>query len=469
MEKEKFTRSDYIVLTACCLGQFLVILDASIINVALPTLKNVFNFDSIGLQWVVNSYTLLFAAMLLVGGLLADTFGSKKVLVCGSIVFGLASGFAGIADTPLAIVVCRAIQGGSAGIIAPATLSIIAIRFGRSNSLRGIAFGTWSAVASAGGAAGVIFGGLIAQYFSWEWIFWINIPVVILLLVLTLFNNDDYGTKVGTYSLLLKSVGATSLGAFSLFLIILSALTFSSGTSLILGMVGLAISAVLMKIFWTIQIKISKPVIPNDLLRSKSTVIGNVTALVGSGSIFMTYYFLTLFMRYMFDYSPLETGFAYLPMTLAMFFSAKFVGTFLVNKYSSYNINILGLLMAGSGLFFVLFAMIWVRSYFPALFIGVIILGIGQGVITTTSSMLGTEDVDRRHAGAASAVINASRQVGGALSLGIVVAVLETVYSPVGDILSNNSTYVYALFAASTLPILLSFILILNRPKIHKV
>ncbi|MBP3089099.1 MFS transporter [Corynebacterium sp. sy017] len=454
-DKDSFSKVGKLILTLCSLGQFLVVLDASIVNIALPSFRQEFDMSGDSLQWLINIYTILFAALLLVGGVLSDAFGSRKVLLAGSLIFGTVSLLAGFSQNETTLIIFRALQGASAGLIAPSTLSIIASTFAGNGSLRGKAFGIWGATASAGGAAGVIFGGVITQWLSWHWVFWVNVPLVVVLLFLIWKVPMGGNERSGNILLALRSVGVVVIAAFALVVLIYSALLLSSGdTKVAYGLIGFVIAVVLIAMFWVIQTRLKNPVIPPALFKSSSVVLGNVTALVSSGSIFATYYFLTLQMQESLGFSPIEIGLSYLPMTVLMFFSARLAGGFLSAKMGGYVTNCLGLLVAGIGLLLLALASLFHSSNLLIVIMATLLLGIGQGIITTSSSMLATTGIDWKFYGIASGLVNTSRQVGGALLLGSIVAVVSGAH---GDkMFESYSAYSLAFFLAAVSPILLS-------------
>ena len=451
--KSNFTRSDLFVLLICSLGQFIVVLDASIINIALPTFRQDLNFTATELQWAINSYTVLFASLLIVGGYLSDTFGPRIILIIGSLVFGLTCLVAGLIPEPMPLIVCRAVQGISAGLIAPATLSIIALRFGQNADLRGKAYGTWGAVASAGGAVGVLMGGIITQWLSWQWIFWINIPFLAMLL-LFVRRVGDTTAKRGSQRVAISGLAAATIAAVGLFLVILSLVQISSMRNSYIGLLEFCIAILLLFVFWKYQSNLESPIIPKILLKSSDVIIGNSSALVSSGSIFVTYYFLTILMQAVLGYSHLKTGVAYLPMTVAMFVFARVAGAKMTPRLGGINTNIIGLSVSGIALLVIALSIyLGSTSYFPWLFVASVLLGVGQGIITTSSSMLATEGVDWKFAGTASALVNSSRQVGGALLLAIIVSALSAFYDG-NDMLASKTSYIYAISAAAAVLLL---------------
>lgn len=458
--KQKYlTKKEKLIIGLCSLGQFLVVLDASIVNIALPALKQQFEIGSHTLQWIVNIYTILFASLLLVGGVLSDSFGSKKILTAGAIIFGSVSLLAGFSQSEETLIAYRAIQGASAGLIAPSTLSIIASTFSNNKVLKGKAFGIWGATASAGGAVGVILGGAITEWLSWSWVFWINVPLVLILLLLVQ-NSPLEEQRTKQHIIAMRSVAVVLLAACALMVFIYSALLLSHNDSqLSHGLLGFSIAILLIYIFWKMQRLLPDPVIPPSLLKSPSVVLGNITALVSSGSIFSTYYFLTIQMQGMLNFSPVEIGLNYLPMTIMMFISARLAGSYLLSKLGSHFLNSLGLFIAGIGLLLLGLASFLEETNVPIIIFTTLLIGIGQGIITTSSSMIATTGIDWKYYGVASGLVNTSRQVGGAMLLGSIVAMVSGLYG--GEMFNNSRSYSLAFLLAGILPAALAIIFFL--------
>ncbi|MFI6153003.1 MFS transporter [Kitasatospora sp. NPDC051170] len=410
-----------LILFVCCAGQFLVVLDSSVVNVALPLIDHSLHLGAGSLHWVVNSYTVVFAGALLLGGRLADLYGRRRLLLLGIGLFTLAALVGGLASNPAILVTARGFQGLGSAIMAPSTLTVIGTVFTEPGA-RARAFGLWSAVAGAGGAVGVLAGGVIAEWFSWRWTLLANVPVGLALLALTAVVVPEASRSRSELRGRVDVVGALSvtLGLMVLVYGVAGASREGWGSVRTLGLVGFG--AALLAFFVLDQAKIaSQPLVPLSIFRVRQVTAANVTALACSGALFSSFYFFTLLLQQVLDYSPLETGLAYLPMTAGLFAGARGIAP-LVQRIGPRPVLIAGHLISASGL-------LWLSTAGPdagflsALLGPGLLLGVGQGMVMTALTIAATADLPYSQSGLASGLINTTRQLGGAIGLALLVTI----------------------------------------------
>lgn len=290
-----------LVLFVCCAGQFLVVLDASVVNVALPSIKDALHFDSESLQWVINAYTITFAGFLLLGGRLADLFGRRRAFMGGLALFAVTSLIGGLAPNAMTLLIARGAQGLGAAVLAPATLTVIFTSFTDSKQ-RAKAFGMWSA-AAAGGAVGVLLGGAITEWISWRWILLINVPVGAVLLVgvmyaITEARNPKAQSQVDTLGAV-----AITLGLIALVYGSVLSLENGWGSAKVLGIFVAAV--VLLGLFILNEARLAKnPLVPLSIFRNRSVSAGNIVAFTSSAALWGTFYLFTLLLQLGLGYSP---------------------------------------------------------------------------------------------------------------------------------------------------------------------
>ncbi|HVA73202.1 MAG TPA: MFS transporter [Acidimicrobiales bacterium] len=412
--------SDNTVLALACLAQFMVVLDVSIVNVALPPIGRELHYSSIGLQWVVNAYVLTFAGFLLLGGRAADIFGRKKVFLAGLGVFTLASLAAGIAQTSGELTAARAVQGLGGAILSPATLTIITTTF-KDGLSRTKALGIWSSVGGAGGAAGAIFGGLLTGYLNWRWVFFVNLPIGALAVVLTILVLTEERRLAGGRLDIAGAVTATG-GLALLVYAIVSTDTHPWGSARTILL--LAAAAALIGVFVFIQVRVaSAPLMPLSLFRSRALSVANLTMLVVGACFFSMWYFLTLYLQVVHGYGPLKAGLLFVPMAAAIVVGAQ-SSIRLVGRFGPPAVLIGGLVLAAGGY-------LWIAqlhassSYVLGVLPGTLLTSLGMGLSFTPLAQTATGGVPVHMAGLASGLLNTSRQVGGSIGL----AALATIAS----------------------------------------
>ena len=409
---------DWLVLTIACLAQFMVVLDVSIVNVALPSMQRELHFSLSSAQWVVNAYVLTFAGFLLLGGRAADIFGRRRVYLTGLGLFTVASIGAGFAQNGAQIIAVRALQGLGGAILSPATLTIIVTTFRGARLPKAI--GTWSAVAGAGGAVGGLLGGILTGWASWRWVFFINVPVgiaaaVAAALYLQELRNRDAPVKLDVVGAVLVtgSLAAIIYG-------VVNSTTHGWGSSstvswLIAGAAGLGTFVV-----WEARAA-SHPLVAFRIFHSRSLTTANLVMLLVGGAFFAMWYFLTFYFQYILGYDPVRTGFAFLPAALSIIAGAQISSRILPA------VGARTLLLAGSAL--ATGGFVWLSriaphsSYAAHIFFPLVACSFAMGLMFTPLATSATSGVDRADAGLASGVLNTSRQVGGSLALAILATV----------------------------------------------
>jgi EmrB/QacA subfamily drug resistance transporter len=404
----------WLALVVVCLGQFMVVLDATIVNVALPAIKADLHFSQANLQWVVNAYTLLFGGFLLLGGRAADLFGRRNLFIAGATLFSTASLVNGFASSEEMLIGARAAQGLGAALMSPAALAVITTSFAE-GAERTKALSIWAAIASGGSAVGLLLGGILTETLSWEWIFFINVPigVGIVLAALRLVPNS----RVEGGSRHFDLVGAVSVTAGLLVLVyaIVKAQDWGWGSSSTLGLAALA--AALLAAFIWIESRSPLPLVRLSLFRLRSLAVGNGVFLIVAGGLFAMFFFASLYLQGILGYSALTTGLAFLPVTVGIAMGAV-TAQQLVPKSGVRPVLLIGLSVAAVGLM-ILGVSTQVDGSYLGVLGGLFPMSVGMGATFVTLTLVATTGVDENDAGLASGIFNTSQQVGGALGLAI--------------------------------------------------
>jgi EmrB/QacA subfamily drug resistance transporter len=403
-------------LVLLCTAQFLVILDTSIVGIALPALQRALGFDAAGLQWIFNAYVVAFGGLLLLGGRLADLFGPRRVFGIGFVVLTIASLIAGIATTGPMLLVARAIQGAGAALIAPAALSMVMGLFAaRPPELRK-ALGFWGASAAAGGTAGVFLGGVITEYLSWRWTFLINVPIGVLVLAAT---NAwlPRGTRQRGCVDIAGAITVTSALALAVYTIVTANTASGARTALLL-----AVSTALFIAFAVIQRVARSPLLSLAIFRAPNLTVGNVVmALLGAAWIPM-WFFLNMYLQEVLGYGAFASGLALLPMTLAIMFLMMMATERVVGRIGPKAALIAGLAVLGLAL--VLFARMPVGGSFVVDVLLPSLLGAaGMSLAYIPAMITSTATARPEDGGLASGLVNTTYQVGSAIGLAAMVAV----------------------------------------------
>jgi EmrB/QacA subfamily drug resistance transporter len=411
------------VLAICCVAQFMLVLDISIVNVALPQMRASLGLSVAGEQWVVNAYTLTFAGFLLLGGRAGDLFGRRRVFIAGLAVFTLTSLIGGLAQTGVWLVAARAAQGAGAAFMAPATLSILVTTFTGPDERRR-AIGAWSATAASGGAVGVLAGGVLTSLLNWRWVLFVNVPVGIVLLAGAWLALPRIQARGPRKTLDLAGAVTVTAGLAVLVYGIVSTDVHPWGSARTI--VTLAVGLLLLAVFFVTEARFANdPLIPLSVFRRRSLSVANGAAVTLGAGLFGSFFFLSLFLQNVDGYSPLRAGLAFLPLGLVTFLAALIaprIVTFLGPRY---------LLMAGLGIAAI--GLLWLTqvgagdSYLVHVFGPQVLLGVGFGLCFLPLTASATAGVPVHEAGLASGLINTTRQLGGALGLAVMATVASSI------------------------------------------
>jgi EmrB/QacA subfamily drug resistance transporter len=407
---------DGVVLALACVAQFMVVLDVSIVNVALPSIGRDLHYSPSGLQWVVNAYVLTFAGFLLFGGRAADLFGRRRIYLFGLGLFTLASLAGGLARDPGWLTAARAVQGVGGAFLSPASLTIIVTTFSEQQR-RTRALGLWSAVAGAGGAAGAILGGVLTAELSWRWVLFVNLPIGIITAAVAGVYLTELRRPASPGARPRLDIGGAititaGLGALVYAIIETSTYPWLSARTL----TALAVAVVLLAAFAVIELRLaSTPLVSFRLLRSRSLAGANVVMLPVGAAFFSMWYFLSLYFQDVLGYSALRAGLAFIPMALAIIVGAQASPRLLV-RIGRRPLLSAGLLLAAGG--FAWLAQLPAHSSYLAHVLGPgCIVALALGLLFTPLASAATTGVPVTQAGLASGILNTSRQIGGSLGL----------------------------------------------------
>jgi EmrB/QacA subfamily drug resistance transporter len=418
---DDFQDKRWLALILLSASQFVVVLDASIVNVALPTIGKALDFSKENLPWVVNAYVLTFGGFLLLGGRTADLLGRRRVFMVGLMIVAVASLAAGFSSTEGQLIAARAAQGLGAAIISPAALSIVTTIFS-DGAERNKALGVWGAVAGSAGAAGVLLGGILTETLGWEWVLWVNVPVSLVAFALCpRLIAESRATDADDETRAFDVAGAVTITAALSLLVYTVVDTSSIGWGATRTLALLAVSVALFAAFVAIEMRAAKPLVPFSIFRIRTLTGANIVGVLVGASLFSMFFFISLYMQQVLGYSAIHAGLSYLPLALTIMATAG-IGSQLVTRVGYKPVLAAGLLFIFVGLAW--FSRISVGGGFLTDILGPSLLaaaGLGFSFVTTTIAAV--SGVEEDEAGLASGLINTSQQVGGALGL----AVLSTI------------------------------------------
>jgi EmrB/QacA subfamily drug resistance transporter len=398
-------------------AQFMVVLDASIVNVALPSIKDALHFSQQNLQWIVNAYTLAFGGFLMLGGRAADLFGRRRVFIVGLGVFSVASFVGGLAQSEGWLIAARGVQGLGAAIVSPAALAIVTTTF-TEGAERNKALGIWGALAGAGGAVGVLLGGVLTSGLGWEWVLFVNVPIGLAAAIvaprLVAESRGEERTSIDILGAVLVTAGLVVL-VYAL----VDTQDAGWGSTQTVGL--LAASVVLLVAFLVVEMRAARPIMPLRIFRNRSVASADSVALLVGASLFAMFFFISLYLQQVLGYSALKAGLAYLPLAVAIIISAG-VASQLVTRAGPKPVLLAGLVLTTIGL--VLFGGVSPRgTYLGDVLVPEIVVAVGLGFAFVPLTIAAVAGVREREAGLASGLVNTAQQVGGALGL----AILSTV------------------------------------------
>jgi EmrB/QacA subfamily drug resistance transporter len=408
----------WVALALLAAAQFVVVLDAAIVNVALPSIGTDLNFSQDDLSWVVNSYVLVFGGFLLLGGRLADLLGRRRMFIIGLIVFALASLAGGLAQSSGWLIAARAVQGLGGAMLSPAALSLVTVLFAE-GAERNKAMGVWGAVSGSGGAVGVLLGGMLTEWAGWEWVLFVNVPVGIAAAMIAprlLTESSNEGPRHFDFAGAFTVTAGLSLLVYA----VVDATDVGWGSTQTIGLIAIAVA--LIGAFYAIERRTKAPLVPFPGIFRIRTITGiNISTVLVAASLFSMFFFISLYMQQVLGFSALEAGLAYLPLAVGIIITAG-AASQLITRFGFKPTLIAGLLVTAAGL-------IWFSqvspdgSYVADVLFPSLLAAIGLGLAFVALTVGGVSGVEPYEAGLASGLINTSQQIGGALGLAILATV----------------------------------------------
>jgi EmrB/QacA subfamily drug resistance transporter len=411
------SRRGIAILLLLSLVQFMDILDASILNIALPSIKEDLGFSQQGLQWVVNGYILAYGGFLLLGGRMADLLGRRLVLVTGLVVFAGSSLTGGLAHSSSLLIGARFAQGLGAAMLSPAALSSLTSAF-RSTRDRNTALGVWAAVSGIGGAAGVLFGGLLTEGPGWRWVLFVNVPFSAIAFAgaFVLLKKERMRARLASFD----ALGALLVTGGMLLLVYALVKAPDVGWGATRTIAELTVAGLILVGFVANERRVANPLVPMSILRVRGVAVADATQLVAVAGFLPMFFFLTLYMQTVLHYSPIQTGAAYLPLT-AGFIVAASISSQLFARIGTKPVILVGAVTAAGGLY-------WLSripvdgSYVSDILPGLLVASIGLGGVFTGATTAANAGVGEERAGLAAGLLNTGTQLGGALGLAILSA-----------------------------------------------
>jgi EmrB/QacA subfamily drug resistance transporter len=417
----KYVDRRWTALILLCVAQFVVVLDASIVNVALPSIGKGLHFSEQNLPWVVNAYVIAFGGFLLLGGRAADLLGRRRVFMAGLMLVAIASLAAGFAANQGQLIAARAAQGLGAAIISPSALSIVTTLF-EDGAERNKALGAWGAVAGSAGAVGVLLGGILTDGLGWEWVLWVNVPVSLIALVLTPRLIPESRSESATRHFDAAGAVTITAGLSLLAYALLDASSAGWGSAKIVGL--LALSVALIGAFVATELRSAAPLVPFRIFRLRTLTGANVVGILLGASLFSMFFFISLYMQQVLGYSPIHAGLSYLPLAITIIIAAGLGGQ-LVTRFGFKPLLAAGMLLVAVGLLW--FSRVSVGGGFISDILGPSLLaamGLGFGFVTSTIAAV--SGVKEQEQGLAGGLINTSQQIGGALGLAVLSTIATT-------------------------------------------
>jgi EmrB/QacA subfamily drug resistance transporter len=417
---QKHSENKWAVLALLAIAQFMVVLDVSIVNVALPSLSKDLHFSPNNLQWVVTAYTLTFGGLLLLGGRAADIFGRKKLFTIAVALFSVASLLCGLAQTETQLIIARAIQGMTGALMSPVALSIVLSEF-REGKERNKAMGVWGGVAAGGGAVGGLLGGILTEYLNWRWNFFVNVPIGLIVAGMSMslipahLGEETKRPKLDVFG----AVFATS-GLMSLVYGLSRAPIVGWGSNEVWGFIGAG--AALLVLFVLNERRTKEPLMPLDIFKIRNVAGGNLAFLGIACSLFSMFFFMTLYLQNVLGYSPIKAGISFLPITIIIGATSAFVSS-MVGKIGYKPFMLAGPLLLATGLFTISATMKVGGTYWANVFPGLALCALGMGLTFVSGTLAATSGVPKHFSGLAAGILNTSQQVGGSIGLAILSAV----------------------------------------------
>ncbi|HSW77825.1 MAG TPA: MFS transporter [Candidatus Chromulinivoraceae bacterium] len=459
-------RSRWIILTLLALAQFMVVLDTSVANVALPAIQKTLGFDASTLQWVITAYALTFGGTLLLGGRAADLFGRRRTLLFGITGFTLISLLIGLSNSATLLIVLRALQGMSAAFMSPSALSIVLTTF-REGKARNTALGVWTAVAAGGAAAGLVVGGLLTEYLNWRWNFFVNVPVGIFAAIGILKFVPPHSSTASHRHLDLPGALLVTSGLMTLVYGLTEAPHWGWLST---GTIGfLATSILLLVSFLWNESRASHPLMPLSIFKIRNVAGANAIMTPIMASMLGMFFLLSLYIQVVMKYEPVQAGIAFLPFPAMLAIISNTVPR-LIPKYGYKRFLMIGTFLLAGGLVW-LSQLTLASNYVVSILPAIILMAAGMGMSFVSVNIAATSGVPANEAGLASGMVNTSQQMGGALGLAVLSGVATSVaqgpanLGPVTALLNGDKrAFLVASFFALAAFLIASFV-IREQPK----
>ena len=456
----RHTTNPWVVLVLICFAQFMVVLDATVVNVALPSIQSDLHVSQANLQWVVNAYTLVFGGFLLLGGRVGDLLGRKRFFLAGLVVFTVASLLDGLSQNEGMLIGARALQGLGAAFISPAALAIISTTF-KEGADRARALGVWAAIAIGGSAIGLVLGGALTQAFSWPWIFFINVPIGVVVFLFSLRLVPESRDEAAHRSFDVAGAVAVTGGLMALVYAIVQAQQKGWGSAQTIG--TFAASAILLVGFVFIELRSPAPLVRLSIFRVRSLTSANLVMFLVASGLFAMFFFNSLYIQRVLGYGPLKAGVAFLPFTGGILVSAGLASAF-APRVGVRVVSAIGLVIGAAGL--LLLTQIRVNgTYLHDVLPPMLLVSVGLGAVFVSLTLVATTGLQDEDQGLASGLFNTSQQIGGALGLAILstIAASQSGNNPNKAELVHGFHYAFAGSAVFVLAGLAALLLLLRR------
>jgi len=407
-----------LALAVIASAQLMVVLDATIVNIALPHIKSALHFSATGLSWVLNAYTLVFGGLLLLGGRAGDLFGRRRMFIIGVLIFAVASLLGGFATTQGWLLAMRALQGVGGAIASPTALALITTTFDEGPA-RNKAFGVYAAVSGAGAAIGLILGGVLTEWLSWRWVFFVNAPIGIALAVMTPFVIGE--SQRGEGRLALADAVTSTLGIAALVYGFINAANPLHGWGDKTTIMSFVLAAALLAAFVVIELRSSQPLLPLRLFSNRTRNGAYAVMLITGAAVFAMFYFLTQYVQNVLGFSPLKAGFAFLPVSCVIVVVAQIASRMVTAVEPRFIIGG-GAVFAALGLYS-LSSLTVHSSYLTHVLPSIVLIAMGMGLIFVPITLAAVAGVEKHDSGIASAMLNIGQQLGGTIGLSALVTV----------------------------------------------
>jgi EmrB/QacA subfamily drug resistance transporter len=460
----KGATNPWVVLVLICLAQFMVILDETIVNVALPSIQKDLHLTEGNLQWIVNAYTLVFGGFLLLGGRAGDLLGRKRLFLIGLVIFTGASLLDGLANSEGMLIGARALQGLGAALVSPAALSIIATTFSEGKE-RAKALGVWAAIAIGGSAIGLVLGGVLTQYFSWPWIFFVNVPVGIATFVLSFRLIPESRDEQAARNYDIAGAVTVTGGLMALVYAIVDAQQAGWGSAKTLAFFALA--AGLLVAFVVIELRTKAPLVRLSIFRIRSLLTANLAMFLAMSGMFAMFFFNTLYIQHVLGYGPLKAGVAFLPFSAGIMVSAGIASQF-APRLGVRPVAAAGFVLSTAGL--VLLTQLPVHgSYLTNVLPSILLSSLGMGAVFMPLTLIATTGLADADQGLASGLFNTSQQIGGAVGLAVLSTLATSKTPSVGSPTSNLVTGFHWAFGAGAVAMVVALGVMVTLLRSHHV